>query len=483
VNGVSADQIVRSYALTLCFYRNIHVVGPNEALLISGSGKKEPKVVVGGRAFVPFLTNRCDKLSLELRTIIIESNRSATIHGVMVSVTGVCQVKISGFHEVAGSDEPTLKKDIHALLLAGQHFIGQSDKDIEHSVASTLEGHQRSILGTLTVEELYKDRSTFSSRVRELASEDLRSMGMELVSYTIASLTDEEGYLDSLGVTQTAQVKKLAEVGECVNRNETLQRNAEEKLKSQIKINAAQQKIEQSNRDVQVAQAKLREEVNIANARADAAKQLEEATLMQAVVEEKAKQEVVRANIQVDIENEKVRQRKMHLDATVRAQAEADLFKKLKEAEGLQKYAEAEAYRIRAVGEAEAEALRAKEMVEVDLLRQKAEAYKEFGKAALAIQMIETMPEVAKAIAAPLARTEKIVFMGGGNESGPSAMISDVAKSAHIVNETLQSLTGIELGEVLKGEMPGLSAVTTPLALSAIANSNQQCIALKKIET
>lgn len=130
------------------------MVGPNKAMLISGSGKsnRESRVVVGGRAFVPWLVQRCDFLSLELRTIIIESKRSATSHGVMVSVTGVCQVKISGFREVEDSGgRQRLEKDVHAILLAGQHFIGADDKEIEHAVASTLEGHQRSILGTLTV--------------------------------------------------------------------------------------------------------------------------------------------------------------------------------------------------------------------------------------------------------------------------------------------------------------------------------------------
>ena len=454
-------------------HRNIHVVGPNKALLISGSGRREARVVVGGRAFVPWVTQRCDTLSLELRTIKIESQRSATVQGVLVSVTGVCQVKISGFKEVEDEHgNKKMEKDVHAILLAGQHFIGQDDSEIEHAVAATLEGHQRSILGTLTVEELSKDRATFSSRVRELANEDLRSMGLELVSYTIASLTDEDDYLTSLGVTQTAQVKKQAKLGECTNLNEARQHKAEQELKAQIKINDAKKKIEESSRDVQVAQAKLREEINVANARADAAKLFEEAKLKQAIVEEEAKQAVVKATVEVDVETERVRRRRMELEATVQAQAEADLFKKRKEAEGLREFAEAEAHRIRIIGEAEAEALRNREMVEVDLLRQRAEAYKQYGKAALAVQMIETLPKVAKEIAAPLAKTEKIVFMSGdGHGGGPSAMIAEVARSAELVNETLQSMTGVGLDEMLKGDLPGVSQLATPLLLSTMAST------------
>ena len=456
---------------------NIHVVGPKTALLVSGSGKKEARVVVGGRAFVPWITNKCDKLSLELRTIKIESQRSATKQGVLVSVTGVCQVKISGFKEVQDENGNTIMvKDVPAILLAGQHFIGQTDHEIEHAVASTLEGHQRSILGMLSVEELCKDRAAFSARVRELANSDLRSMGLELVSYTIASLTDEDDYMTSLGVTQTSIVKKQAELGECTNLNEAKQHKAEEELKAQIKINEAKKQIEESTRDVKVAQAKLREEINIANARADAAKLLEEAKLRQAIVEEESKQAVVHANIEVDVEAERVRRRRMELEATVQAQAEADLFRKLKESEGLRNFAEAEAHRIRLVGDAEAEALRKREMVEVEMLKLKADAYKEYGQAALAIKMIETMPDVAQAIATPLSQTEKIVFMGGnGEHSGPSAMISDMAKSTEIVNETLSSMTGVGLDAMLKGEaeLPGLDKVAGPMMLASLASRSK----------
>lgn len=300
-------------------------------------------------------------------------------------------------------------------------------------------------------------------------------MGMELVSYTIATITDDDGYLDALGVSQTAQVKKLAEIGESINRNEARQRNAEEERKAQIMINQAKKEVEQSNRDVEVMQAKLREEVNVANARADAAKLFEEAKLMQNVVHEQTKQEVVRATVEVDVENERVRRRRMELDASVRAQAEADLFKRVKEAEGVRQFAEAEAHRIRLVGEAEASALRQKEMVEVDMLRLKAEAYKEYGQAALATRLIEAMPGVASAIAQPLAKTEKIVFLGSGSGSGPSAMISEVAKGAHIVNETLQTMTGVTLGDVLTGDasLPGLDRLATPLTLNALASAKK----------
>jgi len=464
---------------------NIQVVGPNKALVISGSaGKashqsKEARVVVGGRAFIPWFIQRADTLSLELRTIQVDSKRSATALGVMVNVTGCCQVKISGFKEVRDErGQPHLERDTNAILLAAQHFIQASDKEIEESVAATLEGHQRSILGTLTVEELYKDRSAFSIKVRDMASEDLRLMGMEIVSYTIATIADDDGYLDAIGVAQTAEVKKLAEIGESKNKNESKQRNAEEELKAHLAINEGRRKKEESDRNVEISKAQFREEVNVANAKADAAKLFEEAKLMQNVVQEKAKQEVVKAAVEVDVETERVRRRRMELDASVRAQAEAELFQKQKEAEGLKQYAEAEAERIRLIGAAEATALREKETVEVEMMKRKAEAFKEYGSAALATKMIEALPEVATAIATPLSKTEKIVFMGAGNGSGPSQMMGEVARGAHVVSETLESMTGVSLGEVLKGDEKagGLEKWVAPLAVNAMMRGPQGAV-------
>ena len=70
----------------------------------------------------------------------------------------------------------------------------------------TLEGHQRAIMGNMTVEQIYKDRVKFSTAVFEVASSSLVAMGVMVISYTIKSLSDEKGYLEALGMTRTAQV-------------------------------------------------------------------------------------------------------------------------------------------------------------------------------------------------------------------------------------------------------------------------------------
>ena len=60
---------------------------------------------------------------------------------------------------------------------------------------------------------LYLDRDTFASLVREVASPDVGRMGIEILSFTIKDIVDNVQYLDSLGKTQTANVKKEADIG------------------------------------------------------------------------------------------------------------------------------------------------------------------------------------------------------------------------------------------------------------------------------
>jgi hypothetical protein len=78
----------------------------------------------------------------------------------------------------------------------------------------TLEGHQRAIMGTMTVEEIYQDRQKFSEAVFEVASRDLVNMGITVVSYTIKDIADEQGYLAALGMRRTAQVQRDALIGQ-----------------------------------------------------------------------------------------------------------------------------------------------------------------------------------------------------------------------------------------------------------------------------
>lgn len=112
-------------------------------------------------------------------TLQVESPKVYTNQGVPISVTGIAQVKIQGQNE-------------EMLLNACEQFLGKpSIREIERVALETLEGHQRAIMGSMTVEEIYKDRKKFSKNVYEVASADLMNMGITVISYTLRDIRDD----------------------------------------------------------------------------------------------------------------------------------------------------------------------------------------------------------------------------------------------------------------------------------------------------
>ena len=101
---------------------------------------------------------------------------------------------------------------LHNLLL-WIILSGKPPYEILKICLETMEGHQRSIMGNMTVEEIYRDRQTFSQKVFDVASVDLHNMGISVISYTLKDIRDEVGYLASLGQARTAQVVKRTAFG------------------------------------------------------------------------------------------------------------------------------------------------------------------------------------------------------------------------------------------------------------------------------
>uniref|UniRef100_V9IKM7 Flotillin-1 n=1 Tax=Apis cerana TaxID=7461 RepID=V9IKM7_APICE len=153
--------------------------GPNEALVVSGCCYSKPLLVPGGRVFVWPIVQQVQKISLNTMTLQVESPTVYTCQGVPISVTGIAQVKIQGQNE-------------EMLSTACEQFLGKTEEEIHNIALVTLEGHQRAIMGSMTVEEIYKDRKKFSKEVFEVASSDLVNMGITVVSYTLKDIRDEE---------------------------------------------------------------------------------------------------------------------------------------------------------------------------------------------------------------------------------------------------------------------------------------------------
>lgn len=146
-------------------------------------------------------------------TLVIESPRVYSQQGVPISVTGIAQVKIQG-------------GNADMLRAACEQFLGKTEEEIMDVAKQTLEGHQRAIMASMTVEDIYKNRKKFSKKVFEVASSDLVDMGFTVISYTIKDISDEEGYLKALGEARTAEVKRDARIGEAVAKKESMEEEA-----------------------------------------------------------------------------------------------------------------------------------------------------------------------------------------------------------------------------------------------------------------
>ena len=164
--------------------------------LLSSAGKK---YVSGGWAWACWCVTDVQKISLEVMTLEPTCEDVETKQGVPLTVTGVAQVKIM--------------KEETFLAKATEQFLGMSKDEIEKTILSTFEGHLRAILGTLTVEQVYKDRDEFAASVLEIAATDVSKMGIKILSFTIKDVHDKVQYLESIGKSQTAVVRKDAEIG------------------------------------------------------------------------------------------------------------------------------------------------------------------------------------------------------------------------------------------------------------------------------
>uniref|UniRef100_A0A0A9W8E3 Flotillin-1 n=1 Tax=Lygus hesperus TaxID=30085 RepID=A0A0A9W8E3_LYGHE len=414
--------------------------GPNEALVVSGCCHTKPLLVPGGRAFV-WPTLQCvQRISLNTMTLQVESPTVYTSQGVPISVTGIAQVKIQGQNE-------------EMLLAACEQFLGKTDSEIQHIALVTLEGHQRAIMGSMTVEEIYKDRKKFSKQVFEVASSDLVNMGITVVSYTLKDIRDEEGYLKSLGMARTAEVKRDARIGEAEARKDARIKEAiaeEQRMASKF-INDTE--IAQAQRDFELKKAAYDVEVQTKKAEAEMAYELQAAKTRQRIKEEQMQIIVVERKQEINVQEQEMQRREKELMATVRRPAEAEKFRLEKLAEAnrnrLIMEAEAEAESIRLRGEAEAAAIQAKAKAEAEQMSKKAEAFREYRQAAIVDMLLDALPKMAAEVAAPLSQTKKITMVSsGGGEVGAAKITSEVLDIVTKVPEMVKNVTGVDIMKV-----------------------------------
>ncbi len=434
-------------------------VGPDEALIVSGRKKRLAngqlvgfRIVRGGATFVWPIFEVAKTISLRIMPLDVNSS-AYTSQGVQVTVDGIAQVKIDSSEE--------------AIATAAEQFLSLREEEIKRIATQTLEGHLRSIVGNLTVEEINQNRDAFAQKVQELAAGDLANMGLKIISFTIREIADKNGYLESLGKAQIARVQRDAVIGQAEAKRDADIKSAEAMQAGQTAKYLAETKVAEANRDKEMKVADYQASINERKAEADLSYDKKKYVIEQEVQKEAMQVEIVKKQKEIELQEQEALRKERELDALVKKPAEADRFKielqaeaervkRAKEAEGQASAIKAEGFAraeaIRASGLAEAEIIKAKGEAEAVAMAKKAEAYKMFNDAAMAQMIIEKLPEIASAVSQPLAKTEKIVMIG---DSGASKLTKDITNVMAQLPETVKSLTGLDLTNLIKNYAEG----------------------------
>jgi flotillin len=463
--------------LALAYASRYQKVGPNQVLIIAGRKKmftdpitgkpfqRSFRVIRGGGTFIWPVLERVDHLSLELMTIEVVTPNVYTLQGVPVTLDGVAQVKV-------GSDDVS-------IITAAEQFLSKAVSEINNVALQTLEGHLRAIVGTMTVEEIYKDRDKFAQRVQEVSALDMKNMGLTIVSFTIKNIHDDQGYLDALGQARIAEVKRDATIGQANAQRDATIQSARARQEGESAKYVAETKIAEAQKSYSVQKAAYDAEVNQKKAEAELAYPLQQNITNQRVKEEEVEIAVVEKRKQIEVQEQEVMRRERELEATIRKPAEAEQFRirTLADAKKFQLEVEAEgqmaATRNLGVGEADAnkarglaqadiikaqglnqaEVIQAQGLAEATATSKKAAAWEQYTQAAILQQILDKLPALANAIAQPLAQTDKIVVInsgGGEGGAGTSKITRDVADSMAQIPEVIEALTGISLIDLLK---------------------------------
>ncbi|WP_462411067.1 flotillin family protein [Neobacillus sp. Marseille-QA0830] len=464
-------------ALIGVFVTKYRTAGPDEALIVTGSylGNKNVhvdesgnriKIIRGGGSFILPVFQQAEPLSLLSSKLEVTTPEVYTEQGVPVMADGVSIIKIGG--------------SISEIATAAEQFLGKPKEERENEAKEVLEGHLRSILGSMTVEEIYKNRDKFSQEVQRVASQDLAKMGLVIVSFTIKDVRDKNGYLDALGKPRIAQVKRDADIATAEAEKETRIKKAEASKEAKRSELERATEIAEAEKTNQLKIAEFRREQDIAKARADMAYDLESAKAKQDVTEQEMQVKIIERQKQIELEEKEILRRERQYDSEVKKKADADRYaveqaaaaekaKQMADAEAnkyrIEAMAKAEAERVRIDGLAKAEAQKAQGLSEAEVIRMKglaeaeakqkiAEAFEQFGQAAVLDMIIKMLPEYAKQVAAPLSNIDKITVVDTGGGSGVNGGANKVTGYATnlmaSLQESLKAASGIDVKELIE---------------------------------
>ena len=467
--------------------KNYIRIAPNKAAVLYGRKNKAAggetkgyRLITGGGVFkIPFF-EQVQYMDLSNRVINIRVDNAPNVNGVMTTVEGVANTKISS--------EKAL------LEIAVERFLGKSDDEIDKIIFQNLEGHLRSVVGKMTMEDLIGNKQKLNSAVLEDSSEDFKKLGISVDSLNIQNITDKAEYIVNLGRKRAAEIKRDAEIGTAEAERDAVMKTTDAKRAGIEQANANQMKIVESNRSRDVRTAEMKALTDTQVEIAAQAGPLSNAQALKAVVQARANTEAAKETAEIAVQAQKALKEEQRYVAEIVVPAEAQ--KKAKiinadaqkqafviEAEGKKLASirvaegEGEAIRVKKTGEADGEAalilkkgeaegkaIYARLSGEAKGISEKAEAYQKLdqtGKFLEILNALQTLaPNTVKAFAEVMAASTahlsgikdvKIIDFGGQGK-GNSTLGNVGALPVEILTKMYEGLkgTGLDMSDLLK---------------------------------
>ena len=391
---------------------------PDVAYIISGL-RKHPKVLIGKAGIkIPFL-ERVDKLIVRQISIDIKSEGYIpTQDFIGVDVDAVAKVRVM--------------TDPEGIQLAMKNFLNMTEEDFNRAIVDSLQGNMREIIGTITLKEICNDRKKFGDEVQSKAQTDMNALGIQIISCNIQRVTDENSLINSLGQDNMSKIQKDAAIAKAEAERDIAIAQAQAAKASNDAQVEADMHIAQKQNDLAIKQSELKVQEDTKRAEADAAYTIQQQEQQRSIETATVNAQIAKTEREAELKSKEVE---------VKKAAEAARFAKEQEAAG-----------IAAVGQAEAEAIRAKALAEAEGIDKKAEAMKKYGEAAVIEMIMNALPEIAKNVAEPLSKVDKITMYGEGNSA---KLLSDIVNGTTQVTEGISAGMGLDLKSLLAGALGG----------------------------
>lgn len=297
---------------------------PNEVIILSGRKRILEdgtlvgyRIIKGGRALRIPLLEKASRMSLETIPIELGVQNAYSKGGIPLAVDAIANIKID-------SKEPYFGNAV-------ERFLNRSEAEIQKIAKETLEGNLRGVLASLTPEEVNEDRMKFAEVLMEEADIDLQKLGIQLDTLKITNISDERGYLDSIGRMKSAEVVANAKKAEADKRAEAEEAEALASQRAETTKAKAKQEIDraqiEAQQNVTIANAKANQLVEVENTNFKIKKVELEKETRKAEVERKSEAEQAEAIAVQNAETTRARAKQEMERATIEAQQNIQIAK------------------------------------------------------------------------------------------------------------------------------------------------------------